>query len=206
MQRRIQFLIVFSALAFCAGSLQAQGGFALFGGYSFLRPSLTQTETFVCPPGLACPTVVTKPVAVNTTPNLNGWEVSGMYKIFPWLGAMADFSGNYGKALGGSSVDFHTFLLGPEVRWPARVSPFAHVLLGGAHESTSTGSLSGIALYNTVLSSSDTAFAFALGEGVDRKVMPLVSFRLIQVDYLMTRFASTTEGQPRISAGLVLHF
>jgi opacity protein-like surface antigen len=199
-------LITFLALALSASTLTAQDKITLFGGYSYLRPSLTQTTMFVCSPGTICPAIVTAPLAVNTKPNLNGWEVSATYSVFPWLGMEADFSGHYGTALGDSTAKFHTYVFGPEVRWPARVSPYAHVLFGGAHESTSTGNLSGIALYNTVLSSSETALAFAMGGGVDIKAAPFVSVRPIQVDYLMARFASNTQNQLRVSAGLVLHF
>jgi hypothetical protein len=45
-----------------------------------------------------------------------------------------------------------------------------------------------------------------MGGGVDIKAAPFVSVRPIQVDYLMARFASNTQNQLRVSAGLVLHF
>ena len=82
----------------------------LFGGYSYLR---TTSPSF----------------------NLNGWELSGQYKVTDWLGGVADFDGHYGSPNGFSS-SLHTFLFGPQVSWPARVSPFAHALLGGAHISS----------------------------------------------------------------------
>jgi len=66
--------------------------------------------------------------------NQNGWELSGQYKFAPWLGAVADFSGDYG-----SSTHTSYFLFGPQVSWPARASPFGHVLIGGAHVSYSGG-------------------------------------------------------------------
>jgi hypothetical protein len=206
MTKFFSILITFLALALSPSALQAQDRITLFGGYSYLRPSLTQSMTFVCPPGLICPAIVTAPLAVNTKPNLNGWEVSVTYMVFPWLGMEADLSGHYGAALGESTAKFHTYIFGPEARWPARVSPYVHLLFGGTHESTSTGNLSGITPYNTVLSSSDTAFACALGGGVDIKAAPFVSVRPVQVDYLMTRFASNTQSQLRVSAGLVMHF
>jgi hypothetical protein len=45
-----------------------------------------------------------------------------------------------------------------------------------------------------------------VGVGIDLKVAPFISVRPIQFDYLVTRFNSGTQNQPRISAGVVLHF
>jgi hypothetical protein len=59
----------------------------LFGGYSYLR-----TDS---PPG-----------------NVNGWELSGQYKVAPFFGGVADFDGHYGT-VDGFSTSIHTFLFGP---------------------------------------------------------------------------------------------
>jgi hypothetical protein len=209
MQKLPLSLVPFFVLTF-AGSLQAQDKITLFGAYSYLRPSLTQTETFVCPPGQDCH-VVARPQDVNNNPSLRGAEVSGAFSVLPWLGVKADFSRHQGHALAGSSAKFNTYLLGAEVRRPGRLSPFAHVLLGVAHESTSMVSIA-VGIHNTLLSTSDTAFALALGGGVDIRVVKLVSIRLLQVDYLRTNLSPVyspdinTHGQPRLSVGLVLHF
>jgi hypothetical protein len=48
------------------------------------------------------------------------------------------------------------------------------------------------------------AFATAFGVGIDIKVAPFIALRPIQIDYLITRFNSSTQNQPRVSAGLVL--
>lgn len=197
-------------LTFAGSTLQAQDKITLFGGFSYLRPSLTQTETFVCPPGQDCH-VVARPIDVNTNPSLRGWEISGTYSVLHWLGVKADISSHHGIALAGSSARFQTYLCGIEVRRPGRLSPFAHFLLGGAHESTNEVSIA-VWIHNTLLSTSGTAFALALGGGIDIKVVRLVSIRPIQVDYLKAKFAPVyspdinTHGQPRLSAGLVLHF
>jgi hypothetical protein len=45
-----------------------------------------------------------------------------------------------------------------------------------------------------------------VGAGMDVKPFPFLSVRLFQFDYLMTRFGSKTQNQPRASAGLVLRF
>jgi hypothetical protein len=56
------------------------------------------------------------------------------------------------------------------------------------------------------LSKTDSAFALALGGGIDAKVRSSVWVRLIQLDDLVTRFQSGTQNQPRISAGVVIRF
>jgi hypothetical protein len=208
-----RFSLLFPAvlvLTFAGSRLQAQDRLTLFGGYSYLRPSLIQTRTFVCPPGQDCH-IVNRPVDENSHPSLRGWEVSATYRVWSWLGVKADFSRHYGTALAGSSADVSTCLFGFEVRRPGRLSPFAHVLFGVAHESTSEKSIA-IWIHNTLLGTSATAFAMALGGGLDIRVVSVVSIRAIEVDYLRARFAPDPNpylhpgGHPRLSAGLALHF
>jgi hypothetical protein len=45
-----------------------------------------------------------------------------------------------------------------------------------------------------------------MGGGLDLKVLPFISLRPIQIDYLLTHFNSKTQNQLRISAGIVLRF
>jgi hypothetical protein len=193
-----------ASLFFCIGSLlaaaaHAQDTFQLFGGYSYVRPAVTviETSTGSCQPGppLVCFPVVTP---VGTHPNLNGWGLSATYNPIKWLGTTADFSGQFGSAQG-ATVHLQTYLFGPQVRFPGRVSPFAHVLFGDAHESLGANSLLGIS------PASANAFAVAAGAGIDIKVAHFVSLRPIQLDYLATRFGSATQNQARLSAGVVLH-
>ena len=123
--------------------------------------------------------------------NLNGWEASAQYKFRDWIGGVADFDGHYGSQFGvGESV--HSFLFGPQVSWPSKVSPFAHVLLGGAHFSAG-----GIG---------DTAFSMAIGGGMDYQVNDRFSWRIIQGDYLMTRFFGDTQNNGRLSTGIIYRF
>jgi hypothetical protein len=178
----------------------AQDTFQVFGGYSYLRPSLTVSETSgACPVGTLPPCPPPTVAMIGSHPNLNGWELSGTYNAYKWIGITADFSGHYGTAQG-ASVHLQTYMFGPQIRLPGPVSPFAHVLLGGAHENIGENDSLGIS------SASASAFAAAVGVGIDIKVAPFVSFRPIQLDYLVTRFGSTTQNQPRASAGVVFHF
>jgi len=127
----------------------------------------------------------------GTDLNLNGWEASAQYKFRDWIGGVADFDGHYGSPSGvGTSV--YTYMFGPQVSLPRRVSPFAHVLLGGAHLSAAGVGFS--------------AFSMAIGVGIDAEIKQGISWRIIQGDYLMTRFASETQNNGRISTGVVFRF
>jgi opacity protein-like surface antigen len=149
----------------------------------------------------------------NSRTNLNGWNGSVEGKVFPFIGLVADFSGHYGSVplavnptctavIGGScstlsaSTNIHSFLFGPRVSVSVgKVRPFAHALIGAAHISESS----------SLLSSSDTSFAYALGGGIDYHLIPLISWR-VQGDLLQTRFFSNTQNNVRISTGIVVHF
>ena len=185
------FILAFAALLFATPS-HAQS-IEVFGGYSFVRAPVTFTQTILCPvPG--CPT------GINTQNlNLNGWELGGAFKVFGPLALAADFGRTIGS-FQGANTHLQTYLAGPQLRFPGRISPFAHFLVGAAHESidTSAGSLT--------FGPTQSAFATALGGGIDLKVLPLLSIRPIQIDYLLTHFNSSTQNQFRVSAGIVVHF
>jgi len=124
--------------------------------------------------------------------NLNGWDASLNLKPSRWLGIVSDFSGSYGSPFG-PTTSLYTYLFGPQVSLPARVSPFVHVLIGGAR--IKTGTLP-----------SDNAFATAIGGGFDAQVFPHIYWRLFQVDYLATRFTNNTQNSMRVSTGILVHF
>jgi hypothetical protein len=165
MVRKLPFLLGLIFLVVL--SAHAQDKVELFGGYTYER------------------------FRISPNANLNGWEFSGQYKVNSWVGGMADFDGHYGS-IGGVSSSVHTFLFGPQVSFPARVSPFAHVLLGGGH-------LSGGG-------ASDTSFSMAIGGGIDAKVGHRFSWRIVQGDYVMTQFFSNTQNNGRLSTGIVFRF
>lgn len=125
--------------------------------------------------------------------NFNGWNAALTWNATQTLGLTADFSGAY-KSIAGISLKQHTFLFGPTLaaRSSETFTPFVRALFGGAHFSAA--------------GFSDTAFAMALGGGVDVKVLDNIAIRAIQADYLMTRFGSNTQNNVRISAGVVFRF
>ncbi len=122
-------------------------------------------------------------------PNSNGWNAALTGNFLPFLGVTADFSGVYN-----SGTHFYTYTFGPEVHARALgVKPFAHALFGG-------GTFSGGGV-------SSTGFTTYLGAGLDVKILPFVSARLAQVDWMTTRFSGVTnKNNMRYSAGLVLRF
>jgi hypothetical protein len=159
--------LLFLAVAFFIPSRATQAQVQLFGGYSF--------EHYDTSPSF----------------NTNGWEISGQYKVIPWLGAFADIDGHYGTFDGVSSTE-HNFLFGPQVSFPARVSPFAHVVIGGAHASAGN--------------STSTSFASGFGFGIDTKVAPAIAWRIVQFDFIHTHLYGGGESNTRVSTGIVFNF
>jgi len=194
-------------LALAPSSLCAQDAFILFGGYSYLRPPISVEESSVSPSGQVCTAIVIPPTIVTNRQNLNGWELSAIYRFLPFLGLVADFSGHYGASISSSTSKAHqyTYLFGPELSLPSRASPFAHVLFGFTNQSILSGTLTD-QLYNSTIAASNSAFATAIGAGVDLKVVPHIWIRPIQIDYLLTRLSGSTQNQVRVSAGVVFHF
>ncbi|MBZ5698724.1 MAG: hypothetical protein LAN18_09275 [Acidobacteriia bacterium] len=132
--------------------------------------------------------------------NLNGGSGSISYNLSSAVGIVADvggyhFSNGYGSGIGGNVI---SYLFGPKFvyRSSGKVEPFAQALFGGARLS--------------VAGFSNNAFAMALGGGVDVKATEHVAIRLIQAEYVMTRFnivgVATDQNNARISAGIVFRF
>jgi opacity protein-like surface antigen len=123
-----------------------------------------------------------------------GWIGDAAFNANKWFGVAADISGHY-TTVEGESVRAHNFLFGPRFtnRDNEHFQPFAHFLFGVTHISTSD-------------SGSDSAFAFAAGGGVDVKIADRIALRLVQAEYLQTRFASAKQHNARISVGIVFHF
>lgn len=140
-------------------------------------------------------------------PNLHGWEGSLEGQIFPHIGIVTDFSQHFGSQSftqltpNGpvtANVTGHGWeiLFGPRVSIPVgNFTPFAEAMAGIAH----------ITNGGTLPSSSNTSFATALGGGLDYRLIRPLAVR-VEVDYLNTRFYSTTQNALRFSTGLVLRF
>ena len=139
--------------------------------------------------------------------NLHGGSGSIAGNVNDWFGIVADIGGYKLSELraAGTSISVNatafTYLFGPRLsyRKHERVTPFVQALFGGAHlgELTSGG---------TSIAPSENAFAMALGGGFDVKVSSNVAIRLVQAEYLLTRFGGERQNNARISAGIVFRW
>jgi hypothetical protein len=155
-----------------------------------------------------------------------GWHASVEGAANDWLGAVFDFSGYYSSpkiniglptAIPINSSSY-LYLFGPRFtyrRWQ-HLTPFAEGLLGVANIRFTAPS---VGLTNAV---SANAFASAFGGGVDYTVNRHFAIRLIEADYVVTRFREIaidpttglvdfsgqrrTQNNARASAGIVLRF
>jgi hypothetical protein len=193
-----------SAAAFSAGPNAGTPKIELFLGYSYLR-------------------AVPAPDAGNRLVWLNGGSASIAYNLNRYLGLVADFggytnsevlfTGAYNSTIEVNNQDggVLTYLFGPRFsyRRHERFTPFAQVLFGGAHASEIT--LANCTFSCTLLPEQNT-FALAAGGGLDVKVRRHIAIRVIQAEYLMTRFQDYTTGTTamqndmRLSAGIVFRF
>jgi opacity protein-like surface antigen len=97
----------------------------------------------------------------------------------------------------GTSLRQHHFLFGPVISARSeKATIFAHALFGDARATVDTGTLS----------TSDNAFAMALGGGLDYNLNKNFAVRVGQFDYLPTRFGSDTQNNFRYATGIVFKF
>jgi hypothetical protein len=124
---------------------------------------------------------------------LNGWQGALQIKIKPLVGIEGDVA-QYGLGADPSIPRTTTFLFGPRLTAGiARVTVFAHALIGGEHSASQNGISGG-------------AMAWAFGGGVDLPVAPFFAWRFA-ADYLTAPTLSpgaATHG--RFSTGLVFRF
>ena len=154
----------------------------LFLGYSFVRFSVGNGHA---PAGL------------------NGGSASFAYNFNNYLGLVGDFGGYHAGHYDGASIDgnIESFLVGPRLSYrnDTRLTPFAQVLIGGAHGSaTGAGSAAG--------------FSMTAGGGLDLGLNRRFAIRLFQLEYFMTRLSpsgsivASTENDVRASAGVVIRW
>src|SRR5258705_10966431 len=95
-----QFLIMaasvlfFLSVGFTSPS-QAQDKVELFAGYSYLRGSVQVRQGGPLGPGAPCPPNCGKPATVAQHAKLNGWGVSGPYKLRRVVGVVAAVDADY---------------------------------------------------------------------------------------------------------------
>ena len=178
----------------------------LFLGYSYLRavPTLADGNRFVW---------------------LNGGSTSIAFNFNRYLGLVGDFggfddselrlngiNGNTSKVVDSSGTAY-TYLVGPRLsfRNHDRITPFVQALFGGVHASEVTLSSDCTDIGCTPLPS-ENKFAMTAGGGLDIALRRHFAIRIIQAEYLMTRFenlstgSSATQNDMRLSSGIVFRF
>ncbi len=154
---------------------------------------------------------------------LNGGSTSIAYNFNRYLGMVADFgaytnseirfNGGYTSTVdvNNSNVAVISYLFGPRLSFRKynRITPVAQVLFGGVHANQIT--LTGCN-FSCIFLPSQGSFAMTAGGGVDVRVHHHIAIRVIQAEYLMTRFSSYTTGASgtqndmRLSTGIVFRF
>lgn len=140
-----------------------------------------------------------------------GWAVAAAGNVNSWVGVVAEVGGGYAtcancqrgpfssEALKGRDLHLRvlTYMAGPRVaaRAWSFVTPFAQVLVGGAH-------MSGGIEWDGAL---NTGFTYQPGAGVDVRVGPKVAVR-IQGDYRVIRTTGRNNNQSRVLTGVVYNF
>lgn len=195
----------------------------LFGGYTFIHfnggsGTLPDGGTPIerALPALRLSAAPLSGVDPTLTSNIHGGSGSFAYNLNNWFGLAADFGGSSISTLdlsGVGSADVNstlfTYLFGPRFSYRKNktFTPFAQVLVGGAHITDVTSG-------GTTLVKGENAFAMTAGGGLDWNVTKGFAVRLAQVEYLMTRFtdpfalngASGTQNNLRVSGGIVFRF
>jgi hypothetical protein len=143
--------------------------------------------------------------------SLNGGGGSLVYNWNEYLGLKMDLQGYTSNTtsfaipptvtfpnglIGNVQGNMFTYLFGPQLKVRAhRIQPFAHLLFGGAHTNVYGNAFKTLCqpiLGNCSVSKAPTANAFALdfGGGLDIPINRTISFRPVQIDYLLTRFSN----------------
>ena len=200
------FVINYAAAQSIATGPTAPGSHRLeaFGGYSYLHfnSGFSSTQGLI---GI-----------LSTSMGMNGWTIAGTYNVTNYLGATAEFSGQYAGDFFDLNHTFpgqptrthvHNFLFGPTLtyRKNTKIAPFARILLGDSHAT----------ILSEGFTSTRDALALAAGGGVDYKVGNRLAVRLAQFDYIHSNFDyrnvfvnlsgfSTSQNHFRYSAGIVI--
>lgn len=130
-------------------------------------------------------------LTISPARNLSGVEIAAQYRFANVISAVADLDSHFGLP---SSPDGRTlhFMVGPEISVPGHFSPFVHVLAGIGE------------VHSNGLSSK--SFSAAFGGGIDMHIAPLLSWRMIQADDVITHFFGGIQHSMRVSTGVVIRF
>jgi len=167
----------------------------------------------------------TPKVATNRFVDLQGGDTNIAFNLNRYFGIVGDFAGYHANTLtfngiGGTVRDVpaegtsFTYMGGPRLSFrQSHFTLFGQALFGDASAGKVTVNGCTGSSVCTALPSQNT-FAMALGGGLDLKLQRHIALRLIQAEYLMTRFKDPTSptgtdgtrNNVRLSAGIVFSF
>ena len=127
---------------------------------------------------------------IGTDRRANGWAASFAVRLNQWIGVEAAAGGGYTSVDHTQSTKLHYLLFGPWLAFPIkRVAPFMHASVG-------------VARWDLEGRGGETGVAKAGGLGLDARITDRISVRLIQADYVNTRF--NDHDNAVVSAGVVV--
>jgi len=142
-----------------------------------------------------------------TTHSLNGGGVSLVWNVKSFLGIEAQMNGySFGQGwsnqlhqlgyVGSATANMFTYQFGAQLKkHSGRWQPYVSTLYGFAHSAGYAAALrakgSGTYLLTTP-GDNNTAFAMAIGGGLDIRLTDTVQLRPVEVDYQLTRFGYQT--------------
>jgi Outer membrane protein beta-barrel domain len=129
--------------------------------------------------------------------NLNGVDASVTENLNRWFGGKLEYNAQFGTEAG-NKVNTETLMYGPvfSYRKNPKFVPFGEALAGAVRGGPEYLDVSERVFH----------FAAAVGGGLDVTLTDRVALRVIQADYLLTRFSGTRQDNFRLSAGILLRF
>ena len=137
----------------------------------------------------------------------NGFNAEFNQNVTRHIGLVTSFSGTYnttgyldvksGKTYD-AKIQRYDLMFGPRYNWrPGGVVPFVHGLFGFSHIRADFGNVFS-------KTKSDTAFAMAIGGGLDIHAGEHLDVRAVQVDWVPTFFNGRRQDNLRVGAGIKL--
>ena len=121
--------------------------------------------------------------------------------------------GTTGVCTGSASANLFTYNVGPVIKFRTpHIQPFVEALFGGAHSNVAANLAKDCTGCVVVRSPSNNAFDFIIGGGIDIPITKSISFRPVELDYVLTRFGNgftngnLNQSNLRYQAGVVFSF
>ena len=154
--------------------------------------------------------------------NLNGGGADVSFFFLDHFGVKADLqaynSSNQCPAASSelpncTSGNLVTYMFGPVAQYRfGRIAPFAEALFGGAHSNFYVNACTSSSVLCNSPTPDSTAFALAVGGGVDLRATRLFSIRLFDADFVKTNFGNnfilgnSSQNNFRLQSGVQLRF